>query len=99
MQHFFVNPEQINDKNIIILGDDVNHIKNVLRMKIGEEVSVSNGIDGRDYRCEIESMDDDQEIQVELLYTDGDLKILKWELVNVAEWSADGEVHLWDGEF
>ena len=46
-----------------------------------------------------ESMDDDQEIQVELLYTDGELKILKWELVNVAEWSADGEVHLWDGEF
>lgn len=46
-----------------------------------------------------EVMDDDQEIQVELLLQDGNLKILKWELVNVAEWSADGEVHLWDGEF
>ena len=46
-----------------------------------------------------ESMDDDQEIQVELLLQGQDLKILKWELVNVADWSAEGEVHLWDGEF
>lgn len=67
MQHFFVDPFQINDKNIVILGDDVNHIKNVLRMKIGEEVSVSNGIDGRDYRCEIESIDDNQ-VNLKLMF-------------------------------
>ncbi len=60
MQHFFVEPGQIQNNTIIITGDDVNHIKNVLRMKIGEEISVSNGIDDNDYRCIIESIDDDQ---------------------------------------
>ena len=40
-------------KRVIITGGDVNHIKNVLRMKVGEELSVSNGVDGREYRCGI----------------------------------------------
>ena len=55
MYQFFVEPEQINlqDKKVIILGSDVKHIKNVLRMKPGEELSVSNGQDGREYRCGI----------------------------------------------
>lgn len=55
MYQFFVEPEQINllDKKVIILGSDVNHIKNVLRMKPGEEINVSNGQDGREYRCGI----------------------------------------------
>lgn len=52
MYHFFVNPEQIGEQEICITGNDVNHIKNVLRMKPGEQVLVSNGID-QDYRCEI----------------------------------------------
>lgn len=45
MYHFFVNPSQINEKTISIVGSDVNHIKNVLRMKLGEEVLISNGKD------------------------------------------------------
>ena len=55
MYQFFVEPEQINinDKSVIITGGDVNHIKNVLRMKVGEELSVSNGQDGKEYRCGI----------------------------------------------
>lgn len=53
MYHFFVEPEQINDKRIIITGPDAHHIKTVLRLKVGEEISISNGIDGRDYRCGI----------------------------------------------
>lgn len=55
MYQFFVEPNQINlkDKKVIILGSDVKHIKNVLRMKPGEELSVSNGQDGREYRCGI----------------------------------------------
>ena len=52
MYHFFVNPEQIGEQEICITGNDVNHIKNDLRMKPGEQVLVSNGID-QDYRCEI----------------------------------------------
>ena len=54
MNQFFVDPTQIQDKKIIITGKDVNHIKNVLRMKIGEEISVSNGEDGKEYRGIIE---------------------------------------------
>lgn len=58
MYQFFVGPEQIQGKDIFITGSDVNHIKNVLRMKIGEEIAVSNGQDGKEYRCGIVAMDD-----------------------------------------
>ena len=62
MHQFFVEPEQINvvDKSVIILGPDVNHIKNVLRMREGEEISVSNGEDGREYRCGILALEEDR---------------------------------------
>ncbi|MDE5866124.1 MAG: 16S rRNA (uracil(1498)-N(3))-methyltransferase, partial [Lachnospiraceae bacterium] len=54
MYHFFAEPSQIQGTRIVITGNDVNHIKNVLRMKIGEEIAVSNGVDGKEYRCGIE---------------------------------------------
>ena len=59
MNQFFVEPGQIREKKIFINGKDVNHIKNVLRMKIGEELSVSNGCDGKEYRGIIEEFTDD----------------------------------------
>ncbi|MBR3761699.1 MAG: 16S rRNA (uracil(1498)-N(3))-methyltransferase [Lachnospiraceae bacterium] len=59
MYQFFVEPHQISDKTVRIEGQDVNHIKNVLRMKIGEELSVSNGVDGKEYRCGIVAMDEE----------------------------------------
>lgn len=55
MYHFFVKQEQIGEKTILITGTDVNHIKNVLRMRPGEEVLISNGVD-RDYRCKLASI-------------------------------------------
>lgn len=58
MYHFFVEPSQISDKSVIITGDDVNHIRNVIRLRPGDEISVSNGIDGREYRCGIEEITD-----------------------------------------
>ena len=58
MYHFFVSPGQISDTSVTITGADVNHIKNVIRLKAGDEISVSNGIDGRDYRCGIERITD-----------------------------------------
>ena len=36
MHHFFVEPEQIRDGQVRITGPDVNHMKNVLRMRPGE---------------------------------------------------------------
>lgn len=59
MYHFFVDPGQIQGTQIYITGKDVNHIKNVLRMRIGEEVSVGNGIDGKEYRCAIDAFEED----------------------------------------
>lgn len=59
MHHFFVTPECVIDENIIINGSDVNHIKNVLRMKQGEELLISDGL-GKDYLCKINSIDSDQ---------------------------------------
>ena len=59
MYQFFVEPSQINGNRIVITGSDVNHIRNVLRMKIGEEIAVSNGIDGKEYRCGIEEYSED----------------------------------------
>lgn len=62
MYQFFVEPSQIQDKKIIITGSDVNHIKNVLRLKTGEEIAVRNGVDGKEYRCGIEEFAQDQVI-------------------------------------
>ena len=56
MHQFFVEPENIQGKRIVITGNDVNHIKNVLRMQVGEELNISNGIDGKEYRCAIEEI-------------------------------------------
>ena len=62
MYHFFVEPSQIQGKRIVITGGDVNHIKNVLRMKAGEEIAVSNGVDGKEYRCGIEAFSEEEVI-------------------------------------
>ena len=61
MYQFFVEPNQINttDNSVIIIGSDVNHIKNVLRMKVGEELAVSNGVDGKEYRCAVVALEED----------------------------------------
>lgn len=59
MYHFFVSPEQITGHRAIITGSDVNHIKNVLRMKVGEELALSNGEDGKEYRVGILELQDD----------------------------------------
>lgn len=60
MYQFFVEPSQIMGNKIVIRGSDVNHIRNVLRMKPGEEIAVSNGVDGKEYRCGIESLEGEE---------------------------------------
>lgn len=55
MYHFFVTPEQVKGEHIYIEGSDVNHIKNVLRMKVGQELEISDG-DNKKYLCEIASI-------------------------------------------
>lgn len=53
MQHFFVTTDRVEKPYIYIEGSDVNHMKNVLRMKTGERLSVSDG-DNHKYLCRIE---------------------------------------------
>ncbi len=61
MYHFFVKQEQIDGEAsaVTITGSDVNHIRNVLRMKPGEEILAGNGTD-TDYLCRIEQIAPDQ---------------------------------------
>ena len=50
--------ENIFDDYIDIKGGDVNHIKNVLRLKKGDEILISSG-DNYDYNCVIDTISDD----------------------------------------
>lgn len=58
MYHFFVSTSQIEDGYAVITGQDVNHIRNVLRMKAGEKIGVRDGI-SRNYICELETLEAD----------------------------------------
>lgn len=50
MYQFFIDDSQVMDGEVLIEGSDVNHIKNVLRMKPGEKVRVSTE-NGKNYFC------------------------------------------------
>lgn len=54
----FAPEENLGNREICLTGDDVNHIKNVLRMPPGEEVMVSFG-KGMDYHCRIRTLEKD----------------------------------------
>ena len=57
MQQFFAEPSWIRENKIYMQGADVNHIKNVLRMKPGEDVRVNDGR-GKTYLCCISSYEE-----------------------------------------
>ncbi len=57
MLHLFADPADMQDGLLTITGSEVNHIRNVLRMKPGDELDVSNGTDAKEYRYGIEMMD------------------------------------------
>ena len=48
MYRFYIEEEQISENEISIEGSDVNHIRNVLRLEIGDWVVACDGHD-RDY--------------------------------------------------
>lgn len=58
MHQFFVEQHQIGKEYVTITGSDVNHIRNVLRMKPGEKIRVSDQ-QGEDYFCEIAEIGED----------------------------------------
>ncbi len=59
MLHLFADPSDVQGDLLTITGPEVNHIRNVMRLKPGEEISVSIGGDGREYRYGIEEYEED----------------------------------------
>ena len=53
MHCFYCEEKNVQEQQIRITGSDVNHMKNVLRMKLGEQLIVCDGT-GMEYMCEIE---------------------------------------------
>ena len=60
MNRFFVDdPGAFSDRSVVITGEDVNHVKNVLRLKENDELIVSDGM-GRDYHCRISGITNEE---------------------------------------
>lgn len=60
MNRFFVDdPGAFSDRSVVITGEDVNHVKNVLRLKENDELIVSDGR-GRDYHCRISGVTNEE---------------------------------------
>lgn len=83
MHHFFVTPAQVDESTIYIEGPDVNHMKNVLRMKYGEQLEVSDG-NNLKYVCSVQAYEDDKAI----------LDILEKK---EADTELDSEIYLFQG--
>lgn len=78
MPRFFVKKEQESEKEINIIGEDIIHIKNVLRKQIGDILEICNEDTGNVYKCKIFKINDNiiathkiEKIQVE----DNNIKI------------------------
>ena len=59
MYQFFVEESQVQKDRIVVIGEDVNHIVNVLRMKPGEKVRVSDSAEHA-YFCHVEELSQDE---------------------------------------
>lgn len=59
MPKFFVKDNQVEDNKITILGDDVNHIANVLRMKVGDKIQICNTDTTENYNVELNEFSKD----------------------------------------
>jgi len=84
MRKFFVNSENIKENKVNILGDDVNHIKNVLRLKIADEIQVCNQQTTENFICKIIEIDN---------------KYIETEIIEKVDAVAEGnvELHIFQG--
>lgn len=74
MQQFFAEPSWIRENKIFMQGSDVNHIRNVLRMKPGEDVRVNDGR-GKKYLCCISSYEEQTAVLDILKELDSDTEL------------------------
>ncbi len=95
MHRFFVEEPAMGADSITITGGDVNHIKNVLRMSVGDKICVINGQNNKEYYCEITALgndavdtriceirESDQELGNEIVLFQGLPKSEKMELIS-----------------
>ena len=59
MPKFFVTQEQIKENKIYIKGQDVNHIKKVLRAEIGDSIEICDKTNQKNYDCKIEELNEE----------------------------------------
>lgn len=57
MPKFFVRDGQIENNTIKVEGQDVNHIRNVLRQKVGDEIIICNSDKQKNYLCDIQKIE------------------------------------------
>ncbi len=57
MNHFLVDSEAIKDEYVFIEGNELNHLKNSLRLKAGDEITVADG-GGNKYLVELVAVSD-----------------------------------------
>lgn len=66
MSKFFVKENQIFNNKIEIIDEDVNHIKNVLRLNVGEEIKICDQDNSKNYICEIKEISS-KKVECEIL--------------------------------
>ena len=59
MPKFFIEANQMQENKITLLGEDVNHIANVLRKKVGDEINICNISTSENFLCQIEEINKD----------------------------------------
>ena len=79
MRKFFVKENQIKEKIIEIIDDDVNHIKNVLRLESGEKILICDMDNSINYISQIDSIEKDKII---------------CSIQNIAEGESEGNVEI-----
>jgi len=57
MPKFFVKENQINENKVILIGEDVKHIANVLRKETGENLNICNIDTSENFLCQITKID------------------------------------------
>lgn len=84
MRKFFVSSNQINNNEIQIINEDVNHIKNVLRLEIGEKIKICDKNTRINYVSEISEISN---------------KYVNCTILEIAENEAEGnvELHIFQG--
>jgi len=68
MNRFFIDSGQIADGRLLISGEDVNHIRNVLRMRPGEDLEAADE-NGMVHTCRIRTISPD-EVDAEVLFSE-----------------------------